>query len=333
MGQAVSAVNSGPVLEVRDLCVRFQRHHECVAAVTDLSYSLEAGRTLAIIGESGSGKTVGCRALMGLLPDNATITGSARLGGRQLIGLGEPEIRRYRGSGIAMVFQDAARSLNPTMRVGQQIAEAVRLHEGLDRKAARNRAIELLELLRVPAPGQRFLAYPHELSGGTRQRVMIAIALAGNPRLLIADEATGSLDTITQAETLDMLRDLQRRLGLALIMVSHDLRMASSFADDVLVMYAGRAVELAPASNVFRRARMRYTRALLDSVPTLGRPPHTPFPTVPGHAPDLAALPPGCSFAPRCASARHPCHQARPVIEERAPGHWWACWHPCEDGT
>jgi len=326
-----SSAASAPLLEVRDLRVRFHQADRCIAAVDGLSYPLCAGKTLAIIGESGSGKTVSCRALMGLLPQTASVTGSVLLEGMPLLALKESEWRRQRGRKIAMVFQDAARSLNPTMRVGQQITEAIRQHQGVDAAKARARAIDLLDLLRVPDPQQRFLAYPHELSGGMRQRVMIAIAVSGNPQVLISDEATRSLDAITQAETLKLLQDLQRQFGMALIMTSHDLKLASHIADDVLVMYAGRAVERVPRGHLFSRARMRYTRALLDASPHIERPPHTPFPVVPGQPPDLAALPPGCAFEPRCASARELCKLSRPPLEEHERGHWWACWHPCQD--
>jgi oligopeptide/dipeptide ABC transporter ATP-binding protein len=319
-----------PILEVRDLSVRFRVNDREITAVDGLSYELNSGRTLAIIGESGSGKTVSCRALLGLLPHTARIEGAARLHGAELLGLSERELRRHRGSGIAIVFQDTARALNPTMRVGHQITEAIRQHAKLDVRAARERAVELLEMLLVPAPRQRFLAYPHELSGGMRQRVVIAMAMAGNPKVLIADEATRALDVVTQAETLRLLKSLQERTGMALVMISHDLRMAAHVADEVLVMYAGRAVEYASAAELFRRPRMRYTCALLDAIPRLAHPSRMPFAVVSGHPPDLAALPEGCAFESRCAHARPVCKSTRPVLEEHRLGHSWACWHPCE---
>jgi oligopeptide transport system ATP-binding protein len=216
------------------------------------------------------------------------------------------------------------------MRVGHQITEAIRQHAKLDVRAARERAVELLEMLLVPAPRQRFLAYPHELSGGMRQRVVIAMAMAGNPKVLIADEATRALDVVTQAETLRLLKSLQERTGMALVMISHDLRMAAHVADEVLVMYAGRAVEYASAAELFRRPRMRYTCALLDAIPRLAHPSRMPFAVVSGHPPDLAALPEGCAFESRCAHARPVCKSTRPVLEEHRLGHSWACWHPCE---
>lgn len=316
------------LLEVRDLAIRFASPHRSVQAVDGLSYRLLSGRTLAIVGESGSGKTVSCRALMGLLPQTAVIAGSARLDGKELLGLSEREMRRHRGAGIAMIFQDPTRSLNPTMRVGYQITEAIRLHQPLDRDEARRHAIELLDQLCVPAAKERFLAYPHELSGGLKQRVMIAIAIAGKPRLLIADEATRCLDPITQEETLLLLKDLQRHYGMALILISHDLRLAEDATDDVLVMYAGRAVEYAPTRKAFGHPRMHYTKSLIDSIPAFERAAHTFFTVPPGQPPDLTALPCGCAFEPRCSSARARCAQARPILEQQEPGHWAACWHP-----
>ena len=320
------------VLEVRDLHVRFGRGDRPVRAVKGLSYSLSAGTTLAIIGESGSGKTVSSRALMGLLPETATVTGSVLFDGDDLLGLSDKEMRRHRGASIAMVFQDPARSLNPTMRVGAQITEAIRAHLALDRGAARERAIELLQLVRLPAPRQRFFEYPHQLSGGMRQRVVIAIALACRPRVLIADEATSSLDVTTQAQIMELLRDIQRQLGMALIMISHDLGLAASYADEVIVMYAGRAVEYAPTRKLFAHVRMPYTKALLEAIPRVERPSHTPFPVTPGHPPDLTDLPPGCPFAPRCFNARDECREEAPPFAEHEPDHWWACWYPCDDG-
>ncbi len=319
-----------PLLDVRGLCVRFIRGTHIVRAVDGLSYRLHAGRTLAIVGESGSGKTASCRALVGLLPQSATVTGSVRLGGKELMGLPEHQMRRHRGADVSMIFQDPARALNPTMRVGHQIAETIRQHTRLEGAEAASRAVALLDMLGVPAAGQRFHSYAHELSGGMRQRVIIAMALAANPRVLIADEATRSLDAITQGQTLALLKGLQQRLGTALIMVTHDLRLALSFADEVLVMYAGRAVERASSERLAELPRMRYTRALFEAIPRIDRPPHTRFPVVPGQPPDLAALPAGCAFEPRCAHARDLCRSASPTLDEGDSEHTWACWHPAE---
>jgi oligopeptide/dipeptide ABC transporter ATP-binding protein len=322
-----------PLLEIHDLRVDFGQGHTIVRAVDGLSYTLERARTVAVIGESGAGKTVSARAIMGLLPPSATVSGSIRFEGTELVGMPEPELRRYRGRAIAMVFQDPTRSLNPTMRIGHQITEAVRMHHELSRVAADERALDLMELVRLPAARERFRQYPHQLSGGMRQRVMIAIALASDPKLLIADEATSALDVTTQAQIMELLRDLQQRLGMAVIMISHDLGLAASFADEVLVMYAGRAVEQAPTATLFSRVRMQYTRALLEAIPRLENPAHTPLAAVPGQPPDLARQPPGCPFAPRCPAASDKCRETMPPFAEQEPGHRWACWHPVGTGA
>jgi oligopeptide/dipeptide ABC transporter ATP-binding protein len=326
---------SNTLLEVEDLRVAFAVGGREVRAVDGISYAVEPGRTLAIIGESGSGKTVGCRAVMGLLPKGTVVSGSARIRGRELIGLSDTELRRHRGTDMAMVFQDPARSLNPTMRVGAQITEAITAHRQVGKSEANAQAVELLRLVRMPAAERRFHEYPHQLSGGMRQRVMIAIALACRPKLLIADEATTALDVTTQAQIMELLLELQQELDMALILISHDLGLAASYADEVVVMYAGKIVEQAPASRLFGRGgtvRMRYTRALLDAIPHLERPAHGELPVVGGRPPDPTALPPGCSFAPRCASAADDCLAKAPALIEHAPGHRWACWHPCENG-
>ena len=328
------SANGGALLELRDLRVDFRTGGRHVRAVDRLTYSISAGRTLALIGESGSGKTVSSRAVMGLLPPTATVSGSIRFEGKELVGLSDRQMRRLRGAGIAMVFQDPSRSLNPTMRIGAQLTEAIRAHQALDRGAARRRAIELLGLVRLPLPDQRYHEYPHQLSGGMRQRVVVAIALASKPRLLIADEATTALDVTTQAQIMELLRDLQRQLGMALIMISHDLGLAASFADEVVVMYAGRAVEQAATHELFAHVRMPDTKALLEAIPRVERPPHARLPVVPGRPPDLAALPPGCPFEPRCPNHQDLCRESDPPLSEGEPGHKWACWFPCgEEGA
>jgi oligopeptide/dipeptide ABC transporter ATP-binding protein len=323
-----AAGGEAPLLAVSDLRVDFHSAGRHVRAVDGLSYEVRRGQTVAMIGESGCGKTVSSRALMGLLPQTAHVAGSIRFDGQELVGLAERRIREYRGSSIAMVFQDPTRSLNPTMRIGAQIVEAVRAHGGTSRDAARERALELMRLVRLPAVAERYEQYPHQLSGGMRQRIMIAIAIAGNPKLLIADEATTALDVTTQAQIMELLRDIQRRLGMALLMISHDLGLAATFADEVLVMYAGRAVERAPTQKLFEQVRMPYTRALLDSIPRLEDPPHMTLNVVPGQAPNLAALPAGCPFAPRCPRATDECRENDPPFSEQEPEHSWACWHP-----
>ena len=326
---------SDALLEVEDLRVAFAAGGREIRAVDGITYKVDAGQTLAIIGESGSGKTVGCRAIMGLLPTGAEISGSARLRGTELIGLSDGQLRKHRGSDMAMVFQDPARSLNPTMRVGRQITEAIRTHRKVSKTEAHHQAVELLRLVRIPAAERRFHEYPHQLSGGMRQRVVIAMALACRPRLLIADEATTALDVTTQAQIMELLLELQQELDMALILISHDLGLAASYADEVVVMYAGKVVEQAPAKRLFGTGgtvRMRYTRALLDAIPHLERPAHTELPVVTGRPPDPANLPPGCNFAPRCPAAADDCTAKAPALAEHAPGHRWACWHPCENG-
>jgi oligopeptide/dipeptide ABC transporter ATP-binding protein len=318
------------LLEVDDLQVTFAGRGRGLRAVDGVSYRVYPRQTLAIVGESGSGKTVSCRAVMGLLPQAAVVTGSARFQGLQLIGLAEDRMREHRGADVAMVFQDPTRSLNPTMRVGAQIAEAVRTHRQVGRAQSREEAVELLRLVHIPLPERRCLEYPHQLSGGMRQRIMIAIALASRPRLLIADEATTALDVTTQAQIMDLLLELQAELGMALMLISHDLGLAASYADEVIVMYAGRIVEQAPARRLFTRVRMPYTQALFEAIPRLERPAHSPLPVIGGRPPDLAALPPGCSFAPRCRNAADDCRAAAPPLTEQEPGHRWACWHPVE---
>jgi oligopeptide/dipeptide ABC transporter ATP-binding protein len=321
------------VLHVEDLRVRFDVGGLRVHAVNGLSYQLRVGRTLAIIGESGSGKTVSSRALMGLLPPTATVTGSARMDGVELVGMPEEDMQRHRGADLAMVFQDPTRSLNPTMRIGTQITEAVRAHnKAIDGPAAKQRAVELLSLVRIPEPRRRFHEYPHQLSGGMRQRVMIAIALAADPKVLIADEATTALDVTTQAQIMELIAELRTRLGTAVIMISHDLGLAASYADEVIVMYAGRAVEYSDTKTLFGNVRMPYTRALLDAIPRLERPSHSQLPVTPGQPPDLTALPPGCPFEPRCPRAQAECRATRPPLIEHEGGHWWACWNPIPDG-
>jgi len=317
-----------PLLEVTDLRVDFKHGGRVVRAVDGLTYTVPRARTVALIGESGSGKTVSSRAIIGLLPSNARITGSVRFEGKELLGLSERRMRDVRGSQIAMVFQDPARSLNPTVRIGPQITEAIHLHADVSKAAAHDRAVELMELVRLPAAHERFRQYPHQLSGGMRQRVMIAIALAAEPKLLIADEATTALDVTTQAQIMELLRDLQQRLGMALIMISHDLGLAASFADDVLVMYAGRGVEHASTRKLFEHVRMPYTRALLDAIPLLENPPHSRLAAVPGQPPDLADEQVGCPFAPRCPKVTEKCREHAPPFEEQEPAHLWACWHP-----
>jgi oligopeptide/dipeptide ABC transporter ATP-binding protein len=317
------------LLDVSDLRVQFRSRGRVVHAVQGVSFTVEPGRTLAIIGESGSGKTVSAYAVLGLLPRTARVSGSIRFDGTELVGRSEKDLRDHRGRNAAMVFQDPERSLNPTMRIGTQITEAIRCHLPLGRAEARERAVELLRMVRLPTPRRRFYEYPHQLSGGMRQRVVIAIALACEPRLLIADEATTALDVTTQAQIMDLLLGLQQELGTALVMISHDLALAASYAEEVLVMYAGRVVEQAAAADLFGSVRMPYTRALLKAVPRVELEPHVLLPVIGGRPPDLSTIGSGCSFAPRCPDAQQDCRQESPPLKQHEFGHWWACWHPC----
>jgi oligopeptide/dipeptide ABC transporter ATP-binding protein len=318
-----------PLLEVSGLQVRFRTPGRPVYAVQGINFTVEPGETLAIIGESGSGKTVSAYAIMGLLPPTAKVSGSIRFRGVQIVGLGEKELQSHRGRNVAMVFQNPERSLNPTMKVGKQITEAIRRHLPLGSQQAHERAIDLLRMVKIPAPERRFHEYPHQLSGGMRQRVVIAIALACEPALLIADEATTALDVTTQAQIMDLLLDLQQQLGTALVMISHDLALAATYAQQIMVMYAGRVVEHAEAADLFGSVRMPYTRALLEAIPRVELKPHVLLPVIGGRPPDMSVIVPGCSFAPRCPDVQQDCRDTLPPLDEQEPGHSWACWHPC----
>jgi len=321
-----------PLLGVSDLHVTFRTRGGFVYAVQGISFAVEPGQTLALIGESGSGKTVSAQAVMGILPRTARVTGSIKFKGDEVVGRSEHELRDYRGRCVAMVFQNPERSLNPTMRIGTQIAEAVQVHLPVDKKEAHDRAVELMRMVRLPAPERRFFEYPHQLSGGMRQRVVIAIALACDPSVLIADEATTALDVTTQAQIMDLLLDLQQQTGTALLMISHDLGLAASYAEEVIVMYAGKIVEQAPTRDLFASVRMPYTQALLDAIPRIELEPHVMLPVVGGRPPDLSAIPAGCPFAPRCPAVQQDCREQAPPLRQHEPGRWWACWHPYGKG-
>jgi oligopeptide/dipeptide ABC transporter ATP-binding protein len=328
-----AGMTPGAVLEVEDLRVTFRTRLGSVYAVQGVSFAVEPGRTLAVIGESGSGKTVSAQAIMGLLPRSADISGSIRFKGEQIIGRSNQAMREYRGRNVAMVFQNPERSLNPTMRVGFQIAEAVTTHLPMDHRQAHERAIELLKMVRIPAPERRFHEYPHQLSGGMRQRVVIAIALACGPDVLIADEATTALDVTTQAQIMDLLLDLQQETGTALLMISHDMSLAATYAEDVVVMYAGKIVERASAQELFAGVRMPYTRALLEAIPRIDTEPHVLLPVVGGRPPDQSVLRDGCPFAPRCPDVQQDCRDQAPPLRQHELGRWWACWHPIQSGA
>jgi oligopeptide/dipeptide ABC transporter ATP-binding protein len=314
------------LLSVRNLTVSFETRRGSFDAVRDLSFDIAAGRTIGIVGESGSGKSVTAMALMRLLPEAAEMTsGQILLDAHDLCTLPERKLRAIRGRDVAMVFQDPMASLNPILTIGHQLMEPLRLQAGLAATAARTRAEELLALVRIPSPAQIMRAYPHELSGGMRQRVMIAMALSCGPRLLIADEPTTALDVTTQAQILALLRDLQHRLGMAVLLITHDLGVVAEFADDVLVMYAGRIVERTPVASLFAHPNHPYTEGLLRSVPPLdGDGPDT-LPAIDGNVASPFALPHGCAFHPRCPSAFEACSRSVPVLLPVGPSQSAAC--------
>jgi peptide/nickel transport system ATP-binding protein len=293
---------SEPYLVVENLTVRFPTEDGLVQAVTDMSYHVELGKTLGIVGESGSGKSVSSMAILGLHDArSARIDGSIRIGGREVIGLGEHDMRALRGNAAAMIFQDALAALHPYFKVGKQLVEAYRLHHpAASRKQARERAIEMLDRVGIPEPRRRFNSYPHEFSGGMRQRAMIAMGLINDPSLLIADEPTTALDVTVQAQILDLLQDLQREFNSAIIMITHDLGVIAEMADDVLVMYGGRAVEYGPVSEILTHPEMPYTWGLLSSVPDVAGDTSARMIPIPGNPPSLLNPPTGCPFHPRC---------------------------------
>ena len=315
-----------PLLSVRDLSVAFDTRHGTFEAVSGLGFDVLSGRTLGVVGESGSGKSVTAMALMRLLPDAAEVTsGTVRFAGRDLGTLSEREMQSVRGREIAMVFQDPMASLNPILTVGHQLMEPLRLHMGLGRAAARTRGEELLTLVRIPSPVEIMRAYPHELSGGMRQRVMIAIALSCGPKLLIADEPTTALDVTTQAQILELLRDLQERLHMSVLLITHDLGVVAEFADEVLVMYAGRAVERSPVVALFDRPGHPYTEGLLRSMPPLEDEDPETLPAIEGNVASPFALPSGCAFHPRCPYAWDACTKTTPPLARLADNHDAAC--------
>lgn len=330
-GPAPSGIpGSGPLLEVTDLQTRFPTPRGELTAVAGVSLSIERGRTLGIVGESGSGKSVLSRSIMGLLPRNALRSGSVRFEGREISGLSDAEYRALWGDEIAMIFQDPMTALNPVMRIGNQITESLRHHLDMDSREARDTAVALLRAVRIPEPEKRLKAYPHEMSGGMRQRVVIAVALACGPKLLLADEPTTALDVTVQAQILDLLAEQQRERYMAVILVTHDLGVVAGRADEIAVMYAGRIVEKAPTRSLFGNLRMPYTEALLSAIPRLDDPSHTRLAAIGGRPPDLINPPAGCPFSPRCPYARERCHEERPelVATPENPEHTYACFYP-----
>jgi len=308
--------------------VRFHGERN-VHAVNGVDFALDRGEVLGILGESGSGKSVTLKALLRLLPERRTvISGAIRVGEQDVLALGPEALADFRGKTASMIFQEPMLALDPVYTIGRQIAEAVERHEKCDRAAARQRALEMLERVRIPSPARRLDAYPHEMSGGMRQRAMIALALACNPMLLLADEPTTALDATVQVQILLLLRELQRELGLAMLFVTHDIGVAIEVADRVAVMYAGRIVEVGAVREVIRAPRHPYTVGLLATRAHGGRLSGKRLPAIAGSPPDLAHLPLGCAFAPRCTSVREACHSAAPPPFEVGPGHAVRCILP-----
>jgi len=318
----------GALLEVHDLQTQLATPSGSVRVVDGVSFAVHTGEVLGLVGESGSGKTLTALSIMRLVPNPpARIVGGRILfGDVDLLALPEGALRHVRGRAIAMVFQEPMTSLNPVLTIGEQIAEVVRVHEGSGRAAARNRAVEMLRRVRIPDPERRAREYPHQLSGGMRQRAMLAMALAGRPRLLIADEPTTALDVTVQAQIVELLRDLQAELELAILWITHDLVLLSGFASRLLVMYAGRIVEEGPAGEVLHAPRHPYTEALLRAMPQGNGAGRAPLETIPGAVPEPGALPPGCAFAPRCSRVMERCHAGPPPPLPAGPGRRSRCY-------
>jgi peptide/nickel transport system ATP-binding protein len=323
------------LLEVSDLGTWFYTRQGIVKAVDGVDFEVAAGETLAIVGESGCGKSMTALSLMRLIPEppGRIVSGSIKLAGRDLLKISEEEMRDVRGNEISMIFQEPMTSLNPVMTIGKQISEALILHRDMDRRQAMKRAIEMLDLVRIPEPAQRAKEYPHQLSGGMRQRAMIAMALACNPKVLIADEPTTALDVTIQAQILELIVELQREFSAAVLLITHDLGVVAETAHRVIVMYAGRKVEEATVGELFAKPLHPYTVGLMNSIPRLdlmrGQTDRSNerLQEIPGIVPPLFDLPPGCAFAPRCGRADEKCRSERPAYEEKQPGHWAACWH------
>ena len=318
-------MSDAPVLSVRGLTTSFDTERGVVRAIEDVSFDVPRGGALGIVGESGCGKSVTSLSVLRLLPESARIEhGQVLFHGRDLVKVSDRELRGVRGAKIAMIFQEPMTSLNPVYTVGSQIVEAIRLHRDVSRRDARTRAVELLKTVGIPDPAARVDAYPHQLSGGMRQRVMIAMALSCEPEVLIADEPTTALDVTIQAQILDLLRRLSRERGMSIVLITHDLGVVAEFVDRVVVMYAGRVVESANVADLFARPLHPYTRGLLRSIPTMGDRPRR-LPTIEGVVPSLSALPPGCRFAGRCSMRIERCDTEEPELREIATGHASRC--------
>ncbi|MFI4999074.1 MAG: ABC transporter ATP-binding protein [Reyranellales bacterium] len=322
------------ILQVDDLQTHFFTAVGTVRAVDGVSYALRSGETLGIVGESGCGKSVSALSILRLVanPPGRIVGGAIRFDGRNLLDLSETEMERIRGNEISMIFQEPMTSLNPLFTVGRQVSEAIALHQGLSRREAMDRAVEMLRQVYIPEPERRVHAYPHQLSGGMRQRVMIAMALSCNPKVLIADEPTTALDVTIQAQILDLMRELQKTFGTAIILITHDMGVVAENADRVVVMYAGRKVEEARSEELFDNPGHPYTKGLLGSIPHLDTAARSDtrrarLDEIKGMVPSLFNLPPGCSFAPRCGLATERCRSEAPSLLQHRPAHWIACWH------
>jgi peptide/nickel transport system ATP-binding protein len=326
---ALRPMETGPLLEVRDLRTTFETSRGLLRAVDGVSLDLERGRTLGIVGESGSGKSMLVRSIMRILPSTATVRGEVRFEGRDVDALTGPEARHFWGVEMAMVFQDPMTSLNPTKKVGEHIAESLRHHRGMSRRAAKTRTIDLLAHVGLPAPRERVDDYPHQLSGGMRQRVTIAMALACEPKLLFADEPTTALDVTVQKQILDLLGSLQRELDMAMILITHDLGVVAGRAKRINVMYGGQIVETATTRTLFRQMRHPYTEALLNSIPRIEHPSHHRLEAIAGRPPDMTRPPSGCRFAPRCRLAQPSCVDEPPQLVAGADAtHYYRCFFP-----
>jgi peptide/nickel transport system ATP-binding protein len=326
----MSALPQAPLLEVDGLKTHFFTRDGVVRAVDGVSFSIQPGETLAVVGESGCGKSVTSLSILRLIasPPGRTVAGAIRFKGRDLLGLSERAMRDVRGNEISMIFQEPMTSLNPVLTIGRQIAEALVVHKGMGRAQANERAIEMLRLVNIPEPARRAGEYPHQLSGGMRQRVMIAMALACDPKLLIADEPTTALDVTIQAQILDLMRALKEKTGAAIMLITHDLGVVAEMAQRVVVMYAGRKVEEARVEDIFERPRHPYTRGLLNSMPKLGadKSARSRLAEIPGMVPSLREPIVGCAFATRCPYAVERCRTEAPILEAKAEGHTVACW-------
>ena len=319
---------AGPLLRVQDLRVGFHTEQGKVRAVDGVSFDLEEGQTIGIVGESGSGKSVTAKALMNLLPSYAQVGGTVDFDGRDVFAMAANREKHFWGVEMTMVFQDPMTSLNPVKKVGEQIAESLRVHLKKGRREALAEAGDLLEQVGIPEPGKRLTQYPHELSGGLRQRVVIAMALACSPRLLIADEPTTALDVTVQKHILDLLDDLRRARGMAMILITHDLGVVRGRADEVMVMYAGHTMEEAPTDTLFAEMRPPYPEALLETIPRIDTPSHTRLVPIPGRPPEVIDVLEGCPFAPRCRYSVTECLTDRPGLTSHGAGHLCACHAP-----